>query len=143
VFFPEFLYRLTQRDQALTWLDPVWAESDAIVATTAPNGTVLTVPQDRLLLVQTLSLVGLPGAGQNNTFLRATIRPPQGNQSIRLVQEAFTTAGNHTANWQGSAVVPPSWSITFESVFDAAVNPNQVICSAGGMLIPPGNIQRI
>lgn len=145
MFFPEFLYRLSERDQQVTWLDPFIFEQGVSVAGTTPNTTVSSVPLDRALVVQSATVVGIPGAGQACTFLRMTVRAPLGNQSIRLFQQGFAVAANvqQAINWQGSILIPPLWSLTVESVFDAGVAVNQIVGGIWGILIPVGNVQRV
>lgn len=144
MFFPEFLYQLSGRDQQVTWLDPVLQRLDASGA--AVNLTVsYQVPVDRVLLLSALALEVGPGLAQNYTGAIARILGPGASTDSRLAGTLTPGAANQNAfiPWQGEVIVPPNWFVGANVDYNAAVAVNTMRLSIFGILVPVGNIQRL
>lgn len=144
MFFPEFLYQLSGRDQQVTWLDPsLQSSSDAAAALTVAE--IIQVPTGKVLLLQHVMNESSPGAGQNITNMLIDLLPPAGTFTVRLKSDDTDRAANtfFSLDWQGSIIVPPEWFIRAQSNFNAAVAVNTVALQVAGAIIPVGNIQRV
>ena len=142
MFFPEFLLKLSERDQQVTWLDPL---SDNV--NTIANSTSITVTynvQDgKVLLLQAANIRGISGAAQTCDRLQIVLAARAAAAGNALSLSFVAAALENSINWTGSVVVPPLWVIQGNVRFSAAVNPNDCRLSLFGMFIPVGNIQRI
>jgi hypothetical protein len=76
VFFPEFLYQLSGRDQQVTWLDPSFSAVGDSALNVFVTVDALTVPSDRVLVLQSVVGMAEPGAGQNVTDIRLQLFAP-------------------------------------------------------------------
>jgi hypothetical protein len=146
VFFPEFLYQLSARDQQVTWLDPL-IQDQATTALLADISVDITVPDARILVLKNLTSQALPGAAQNvSTFhLLSLVPPTPGTNSIELtlIRNALAVGVNSILTWTGDVLVPPGWRVRARAVFNAAAAANTVGLDVVGILIPVGNIQRL
>lgn len=145
MFFPEFLYQLSQRDSQVTWLDPVIER----IQTTAAAATVeaqFTVPEARALILQSALVTGSPGAGQAVNAMTLSLIPPNQVGPVRALKFNDTNnALNFVAaiDWQGSMILPPSWIVNANVGYDAAVAANTTTLHVFGILVPIGNVQRV
>jgi len=141
--WPEQLYVLSQRDLQVTWLDPIIRELSASIASPNVNTPILTVPQDRYLILLHCLLHVRPGAGQANSETRINANPPIQGAAIQLL--AIGTRANDVREfahaWPG-LLLPPNWSLQGSGNFSAGVAANLVAVSIFGILVPAGNIQR-
>jgi len=146
MFFPEALYLLSQRDQQVTWLDPVYNAAATGSAAASVSSPAFTVPSSQAFVLQNVQGYADPGAGQNIALLEVYIGPPSpGTQFVRLVSDVLVKAAdvNAAVHWSGSLIVPPAWRIIAEGTFNAGVQVNTVRLGVMGMFIPIGNIQRL
>jgi len=142
VFFPEFLLQLSARDQQVTWLDPFIIRVPALAAVT-PLPAAVAIPAGRALILQSATLTFTPGAAQ--LALRAAIAISNGVFSANLRFEQFGAGSNVVGgiNWSGSIIVPPTWSVLSNVVFDLGAAVNSSNLDLQGVLIPIANIQRV
>lgn len=144
MFFPEFLYQLSARDQQVTWLDP---QLGTVVTSTAATSvsSSLTVPDARLLVVTALNLEAAPGLAQNITQMFLGFFNVATNVLASLTEDLVAKGANAASSidWQGEIVLPPGWGIRATGSFNAAAAANQVILTVAGILIPIGNVQRV
>lgn len=145
MFFPDFLYQLSQRDQQVTWLDPALSRIISSVAAATVTADFI-VPNDRMLLLSAFYAVFSPGAAQNVVDTRIELL------SQSLVSPAVILTRNSNAlaagiitdtDRQCEIPVPPLWRVRATGVFNAGAAANDVHLSIAGMLIPIGNIQRL
>jgi len=145
VFFPEFLYQLSAKDQQVTWLDPVTDIISATINQTTID-LIFTVPDGRALILKALQIFAIPGAGQTTSVrqLHVNRRAPDTSE-IRLVRSDVVLGAGVAGNedWQGEILLMPGWRLFGRAVFNALVNANTVNLSLAGILIPIANIQRI
>lgn len=144
MFFPEFLYQLSPRDQQVTWLDPVITRVAVAVASINPIA-VFTVPADRCLILQTASMEATPGLGQNVAQQFLFTRSQGGGQNFTFRSDVTPGAANTTLtlDWSGSILVPANWTVQGSGVFNAGAVANGVVLMLHGILIPVSNIQRL
>jgi hypothetical protein len=147
MFFPEFLFQLSARDQQVTWLDPFAGDIVDTAAAVSVTSTGFTVPNARAFLLQSASAVANPGAAQAVTsIVVSVIRPDPDTTGARLSERDSAAAAantSKTANWAGSILVPPGWRVIATANFDAGVAVNNLRLGIVGLFIPIGNIQRI
>ena len=149
--FPEQLYRLSARDQQVTWLDPFYQRATQAAAALNLSLVWGPVPEGRVLFLQSLLVRCIPGAGARLTggwvgvqvpgasvvaYLLAGLTPeiadpvPPGTGPVRFIA------------WSGSILVPPRWQ--FEASVDfGAVAASVIEGTAVGVLVPIGNVQRV
>lgn len=148
MFFPEFLFQISQRDRQVTWLDPVFDSLAVSAANVLVESSIDPHPtDDRAFILQSAIARGDAGAAQTCDSLAIAIQREEGGDFYRLALTGNATAiaaGSIVAlNWSGSVIVPPGWNIKARGNFNAGANANQVDLDIVGMLIPIGNIQRI
>lgn len=143
MFFPEALYLLSQRDQQVTWLDPVFAgvqQSDLLTTVS----TFYDVPDGRALILQNAHLHATPGAAQNRTGMQISVfRADVVAANVHLRRDFAAAAGVGVLHWVGSIIITPGWRLMGRGSFDAAANANIVDLKVAGLLIPIGNVQRV
>lgn len=144
MFFPEALYLLSQRDQQVTWLDPVVFDSNQSLAQVNVTAAY-TVPTGRILILQNVSVEFAAGAGQTVTWGGAVIRPVPTPSPYGILMAEYFAAGavKVTVNWSGSIIVPSGWLVQSDAIFNAGANPNYAALAMHGILIPVGNVQRL
>jgi hypothetical protein len=145
VFFPEFLYQLSGRDQQVTWLDPSFSAVGNSALNVFVTVDALTVPSDRVLVLQSVVGMAEPGAGQNVTDIRLQLFAPGAQFAAVISRDPVDKAANIPAilNWSGSLIVPPLWRVLLAGSFNAGAVANAVTIWTAGILIPPANIQRV
>lgn len=143
--FPEQLYQLSQRDLQVTWLDPAIFQNIDILAAVSVNTTLFTVPEGRVLLLQSVSAIADPGAAQSCRSVSISLLQPVSATLFPLARETFAVAADQdrVANWSGSIMVPPGYGINALATFDAAVAANSIRGDMVGLLIPLANVQRV
>lgn len=145
MFFPEFLYQLSERDLKVTWLDPIIRRlTNSQAAATVNND--FEIPDAQAFMLQGFTLQGNPGAAQfvSQLFVAAFVTGTA-TPMILLKQDDVDAGANEIKNmdWQGSLIIPPSWSIRGSATFNAGVAANECTLGLFGILIPVGNIQRV
>lgn len=143
MFFPEFLYKLSARDEQVTWLDPVTRRL-SITNAAIFCGVDLLLPEGRALVLTQAICQTDPGAGQNVVSMRIYLQGPD-QITHDLVKSNTALAANLNGNldWQGEVIVLPGWRLGLEGEFNAAVAANVTSGSFMGLSIPIGNIQRV
>lgn len=141
--WPELLYVLSQRDLQITWLDPIIrTELGSAAAVNVETGTFF-VPLDRAMLLLHCALRINPGAGLNVVSAFLNVHAPFG-PGVPLLHigrlAADVSEGVHASP---QVVLPPNWEIEGKATFSGTLNANVVEISIAGILIPPGNIQRV
>jgi hypothetical protein len=142
-FFPESLFLLSDRDRQVTWLDPLITspESSQSLATFEVN---YTVPEGRVLLLQSAHAVAVGGGAQTCSEIGLAVRTTSLGTYTYLNSDFETAAGpDREVSWRGSVIVPERWLIIADAVFSAAAVANFLKLSIFGMLVPIGNIQRL
>lgn len=142
MIFPEILYRLSPKD-----LQSVVINLERFAVTTTAASTSLqhvhTVPVDRILLVQNISLLGVSGAAQKCNFLNIALLAP--NDTVAVVAyEAVAPdvgAGNLTVNNSYPLIVPANCQITGNAGFSAGAVANFLYFNLWGYLLPVGSIR--
>jgi hypothetical protein len=146
VFVPEYLYQLTDRDQRLTWLDPVLF-FERISGLLATIDVTFTVPDGRLVILQHAFLNLTPGAGITAQQKVLELLPPGAAQLPKpcLIRSDVNSGAGVTGqfNWQGSIAVPSLWRVHANCTFSGIGAINGVELSLIGALIPIGNVQRV
>jgi hypothetical protein len=145
MFFPESLYLLSSKDQQVTWLDPVYVRQVQTVAL-ASIVEDYTIPQGQVLLLQHAGMQTAPGAAQNNTGQALVVKPTVATQPQVILDQtlaALAAGVNGWFYWNGTILVPPTWSVRASATFNAGAAANTVILFLVGMLIPVGNLQRV
>jgi hypothetical protein len=142
VFFPEFLLKLSARDEQITWLDPLSDNVSALTATASLTVT-FTLPDTRALILQAANVRGIAGVGQTCDRLQIVLSPRATAAGNALLLEYVAAALENSRSWSGSLLVPPQWVIQGNVRFNAGVAANDVRLSLFGMFIPVANIQRI
>lgn len=156
MFFPDALYTLSARDLQLTWLEPVLF-STRVTAAGAFLQDRYEVPTDRMLLLQHVGLRLFPAATETIVVAQSgillanagvTTTPP----AVRLVmstgagtaQQNAAVAVQHWMSWQGSILVPPAWTVEAVGNFSPGAAATDVLeLYVIGLLVPPGNVQRL
>lgn len=144
MFFPETLYLLSDRDQQVTWLDPIQFRLTTSAASAVVSST-LTIPQGRAAVITALTVTCSPGAAQNvnQIVVAVLLRGIDFNQPN--IKETYTPGAANAIiplDWQGEIVVLPGDVIRALAVFNAGVAVNNTTLSVFGILIPVGNLQR-
>ena len=144
MFFPEVLYRLSKRDEQVTWLDPVASRISATLAGINPVA-IYTVPNDRVLVLTAACIEATPGVGQNILLKVLHTRPPTGgtNVTFRSDYVAGGVGVQQGMDWDGEIAVPPSWTVNGNVLFNAGAVASTATLMMHGLLIPVGNIQRL
>lgn len=142
--FPELLYILSQRDQQVTWLDPILQRSEE----SSLNAVIfeeIVFPTDRAVLLHHAHAGFSPGAAQNISTGELNIRRVLDGAFIRLRLQGDALAVNIDLeqSWQGEILLPPGWSVRATGIFSAAAAANLVQVSVAAVVIPAGNIQRV
>lgn len=146
MFVPELLYQLSERDQQVTWLDPVFVRvGPTVSAATQITETVYTVPSDRALCLQNFNVILDPGAAQTVRRANLAALPTTGTLQVVIRAEEWADAINEerVLHWAGSIIVPANWRLQTFSAYDAAAAGNSQDTTIIGVLIPIGNIQRV
>lgn len=143
-FFPEALYLLSDRDQQVTWLDPVLFEANVSLAQLNVISAFI-VPTGRLLLLQNAVGDFAAGAAQTVSNAQIVVRPVATPNPYTLIAVNYygPAVQQRFINWSGSIVVPPGWQVQADGVFSAAAAANYVDLAISGLLIPIGNVQRV
>jgi hypothetical protein len=147
MFFPEFLYQLSPKDQQVSWLDP-YVDLQTLVNTPVTNVVnAQPAPIGRALLLQHVLLTGNPGGSGDNVtggFI-SLVDPPGASRGYlrELTGQVIAANVSFELHWFGSLIVLPGWTIRGSITKNAAVNLITVRMSVMGVIIPIGNLQRI
>ncbi len=109
---------------------------------TAVGGTLYTVPNDKILIVSSITVLLLPGATQ--TAIRVGVSLGfEGTALLRGPEIANAVADTIImVNWSGAAWIAPGEPLLTTGVFDAGANSNRVDLDLIGALVPRGNVQQ-
>jgi len=142
MFFPEYLYQLSSRDQQVTWLDPLLTSGSTVGAGQAIH--TIAVPNNRVLVLQHALLQATPAALEFVGLMQLSLLPPAGGFEMLLKGQDVNLAADVAGflDWQGSLVLPPSWRIRALANYSGGGGSNTAL-NIGGILIPPGNLQRV
>jgi len=140
----EGFFAPTPRDREITPL-----ELFARRVTTA-NAAILvipsvTVPDGRILALQSVAARGLGGGAQVCVRLSVAILQPDlavdaGLMQVLAENDPVAGAATLATNWSGLIYVPPQGLVLVLGVFDVAVAVNTVELSVVGMLVIRGNV---
>jgi hypothetical protein len=143
VIFPEYLYKLSSRDQQVTWLDPRF-DALSVAAAAASVQSTLRVPDGRVLVLSAAVVDAIAGAAQTLDRIVLFCEPPDPSTiSFRISGGIFAASVEQFVTWTGQLVIPPNWKVAATARFNAGVAANTVALSLAGILIPVGNIQRV
>lgn len=145
MFFPEFLFKISQRDQQVTWLDPFFSADGLNLANVSVSAASI-VPEGRALVLTHAFGRFTPGAGQNFTVLQLFYDKGSGILPAMPLKESRTAGAANAIgllDWQGQVVLTPGNRIVVTGTFNAGAAVNAVEVRAAGMLLPIGNIQRV
>jgi hypothetical protein len=145
VFFPDVLYRFSQQPAGSLLQRYFRTSTSTSAAATITETRVLSDIDDRWLILQTVTLVAVPGAGQQVSRRRVMITSPAGDASaitLELNGEGDSGGAGEAryVHWTGSIVIPPLWRLQAISGFNAAANPNAVTLNVFGIVIPRGTL---
>lgn len=139
----EDLYQLTPRDEQVTWLEQnmTWMQLSASQSTIS---TFFVVPQNRVLILDHIMMVGEAGATQTTDLMQALVYQNTigGALAGALFIEREATSPvrkNISRNFQ-KTMIGPGQILWMGILFSAAVNPNFAQISTNGLLIPRGNM---
>lgn len=142
--FPDFLYRLTPRDEQVTPLE-LYFERYAYADTAALVGdAIFTTPNNRLLILTGVTIAMIAGAAQNPLYSILDYTAADGSgPNIELAVRTWTaTTGTNVCLHErsnGPLIIPPSSRLTLTGAFSAGVASNSVVATLQGYYIPRGN----
>lgn len=144
MFFPESLYLLSQRDQQVSWLDPVLFRNEAAIAA-VDLGLNFTVPNGRALILQNVLVYAIGGGAQTVTAMEIALQLPGAGVGSFVYLTAREPVGAAVAQlqWQGSVIVPEKWQVAGNASFSAGAVANTIVTGTTGVLVPIGNMQRL
>lgn len=144
----EQLYRLSARDEQLSWLQPVILGQLQGAASTAV-GAGWTIPKSALVVAKKIFVRAIPAAGQRALLVQALLSPPEPSTAFVLlgskdVSNIPTVALQHDLTVElGDMYISENWRITGQVLYDAGVGFNQLNVSFTGVQIPNGNVDRV
>jgi len=134
--FPDWVYKFTPRDEQVTPLEILNLEKKDEDTNTYFNGTVYTVPDDRVLILNSAHQTTYAGAGQ--TPVAFSCWYSKGGQNVYLLQKNVGTRYNINQQF-AQMIVAPGAVIYHDAEFSAALNNNILWTYLNGILIPRGN----
>jgi len=140
--FPDFLYRLTPRDEQVTPLDIVTFRSGVSSNATTVNSGAYTVPLGRVLKVNSMSLEqDCNQAATDVVEGRVDMYLDSSVPIVLMCSQSSSTEPNYHLNqaFQNDLFIPEGWSMRGIGGFTVADADNQVIFTMSGILIPRGN----
>ena len=145
MFAPEFLYKLSPRDEQVTWLDPLWQRTSQGTAAVSVSSPAIVVPDGRLFLLQHVFSFALGGGAQTTTYHELILQNPDlvTDMYLDINPNTGVAGGSTLIRWDGSVWVPPRWRLFAKGTFSAGAVINTVTLTAHGVLIPIGNVQRV
>lgn len=145
MFFPEFLFQLSSRDQQVTWLDPVFAELGGTGTGINLVSGFYTVPDARCLILQSARATADVVGGEIIENVRIVVTRDQSIFYTLAEREVVGGAANtlYAVNWSGSILIPPGWLVAGAGSKNLAVQVGTIAASIFGLLIPIGNVQRV
>lgn len=146
MLIPEFLYRLSQRDEQVTWLDPRLLASSLSQAAVGPALNLFTVPPGNVLVLSSVVGRGVAGGAQTMSELVLEVNTPQQTEPlVTLTGQVFDPAVSTARfiTWSGQLIIPAEWIIRIVGTFNAAVAANTIRGSVAGILIPVANVGRV
>lgn len=145
MFVPEFLYRLSARDEQVTWFDPVYDQVGQ--SSTGANHVNVSsaVPTGRAWLITHILATGNPAPAENVIAINITLLDPLGTERLRLrdLEQALVGGAIAEALWNGEIMLLPGWTVRSAVSKNAAVSNMISFLNVFGVLIPIGNIQRV
>lgn len=140
--FPDFLYRLTPRDEQVTPLEILNLRLTASTAATDVATNIYTVPLGKVLVCSAYGLRGEGGAAQYSESLWIEIytdptMPTLLGGSLNAYPSAAQRSYSHGVASQ--IIVPEGWQLRGRGTFSAGAAANNVFLGINGILIPRGN----
>lgn len=137
---PDFLYKLTERDQQVTPIEIVLNTANNSAAGTQLQIQIYTVPKGKILLLETVGVFAIPGTSQY--LVNWGLVVSNGAQSCIVAgsQNPVTTS----LSYKGGQVFGPmsvgeGSILTVNGIFNAGANSNSFTAAFSGILIPRGN----
>lgn len=143
--FPDFIYRLTPRDEQVTPLESVtYYHTESLVSTYVDIDESLgayRVPAGKILLVNTLAVDFSAGAAQNLDSYKIYLKNSSATNDATLTGHSRILTGRYGTQGHmfGSIIVPSEWYICAVALFSAGAAANQITLGMTGTLIPRGN----
>jgi len=145
VIGPEITYRylLPISTSSPTFEILTQAGSEAATATSVDR-TLTGIPRDRILVLSSAVIVGVPGATQACTRLALT-GITQAGMEFRIDITHFAAAADvlQDLNWQGEVYIPgrgdSQITLRAQATFDAGVASNSCQAAFHGIIIPRAN----
>jgi len=144
--FPEYLYRLTARDEQVTPLEivNVFGTSGALATPTPPIAAFGTVPKGKIFLITSVNATLIPGGAQLPLSWQLQVFRP-GVSNVGLCSGSFsgtTTAALPLYGSKGGPFyIPEDYQFVGQSVFNAGAANNSFRLDITGIYIPRGNFQ--
>jgi len=139
--FPEFLYKLTPRDEQVTPLEVVTFRSSLDANSATVNSALYTVPLGKVLLLRTATVECDPVYGTTTcTSVRIDMYKDSSVPIVLGMQKnEYTGVIDAPAVLQNPVVVPEGWILKGVANYDVANAGNGIAFSMCGILIPRGN----
>lgn len=140
--FPDYLYRLTPRDEQVTPLEIVIESANNTLNNVQVDATLYTVPQGKMFNLKSVALASESPVA--NTPQELKLNVTYGGSTIRLIQSPMVVRVGTTLDFgaysQFTDVWLPSGAVIYaRAEFDVAAATNKVIGSITGVLVPRGN----
>jgi hypothetical protein len=141
----EFLYQIRDRDEQLTWLEPVLLYESVDLANVLVTAITDIVPERNLLYLTSAVVRAVAGGAQavSSVYLQAV-----GPDGISRIIHFVTTAGliaapaSYAANFSGALYVPPGWYLSGAGVLNPRAAANTVQHTVTRQIHPLGNLGR-
>ena len=147
MFFPEQLYLLSQKDQQVSWLEPLVLRDSFTDVGDPITRLLYRVPQGRVLLLQNLAARADAGAAQNILNLTFDAVPLWSANPIIIksgdARQSALGTPNAAIDWSGSILIPAQYTLRLTADWSAAAVANSLDIGVMGLLIPQGNLQTI
>lgn len=106
------------------------------------EGTLFSVPNDKILIVVAANLRAIPGATQTAEIGFLKITENSVDQPVWSLPELDNATADRplNVNFSGQLWCPPGADFNCQGIFDAGVASNRVIGRMFGLVIPRGNI---
>jgi len=142
MIFPDYLFKLTPRDEQTTPLESVVFQANKV----AINSTTLstdgyTVPNGKIFIPNSFGMEVEPGAAQNGITTRVYIEDLSSAATFMIYGRTIKQVANTTSNVGdfSNLLVMENYYIYAEADFDGFASANTFKFSMTGVLIPRGN----
>jgi len=137
--FPDFLYRLTPRDEQVTQIEALNIRLTGSTATTITSTSVYTVPLGKNLLINSVGILADSASSYPwYVYLEAYL-----DASVPVLLFGDDTNYGLDEMMKGgpmNCLIPEGWSVRATGRFNAALANNNVFLGLNGVLIPRGNV---